>query len=284
MDKGWMIFTAILVAVPLSLLGVILMHRKMILLGDAIAHSVLPGLVVSFIIFQSRDSFWMLLGAIVIGFLSTLFVRYLSQKQRLKADAALGVSYTSLFSIGLILLAIFGGRNLDIDQECVLYGNIETSVLSLRFWEGKVIGTKAVFSLIGIAITVITFCIVAFRPIQLWIFDPLFAKIRFGKMNKWEIIVLLLLSIQAVLSFESVGAILVIGFLAIPSSAAFLVSKNIKQQMLLSAFIGVLASILGVFFAYALNVSVAPLILLVSALFFVICFVISRLNSKTKVY
>src|SRR4051812_23293078 len=123
MDTIFIILTGSLVAASCGLLGCYLVLRKMALIGDAISHAVLPGIVIAFLISGSRDSLVMIAGAGVIGLLTTFLIEFLHRKARLQEDASIGVIFTTLFALGVILISYYA-ENIDLDQDCVLYGEI----------------------------------------------------------------------------------------------------------------------------------------------------------------
>ncbi|HSY61427.1 MAG TPA: metal ABC transporter permease, partial [Cytophaga sp.] len=123
MNDLYIILTGTLVAVSCSILGTFLVLRKMAMVGDAISHAVLPGIVLSFFITGSRDSIWMLIGAGLMGIFTTLVIEWLHKKTKLQEDASIGVTFTFLFALGVLLISYFA-ENIDLDQECVLYGEI----------------------------------------------------------------------------------------------------------------------------------------------------------------
>ena len=123
MNDFWIILTGVLVAINCSLIGTFLVLRKMAMVGDAISHAVLPGIVVAFLIANSRNSLILLIGAAAVGVLTTFLIELFYKKARLQADASIGITFTWLFAIGVILVAAYSG-NVDIDQDCVLYGDI----------------------------------------------------------------------------------------------------------------------------------------------------------------
>nr|WP_317170087.1 metal ABC transporter permease [Rhodocytophaga rosea] len=123
MNAFWIILAGSLVAVCCSLLGCYLILRKMAMVGDAISHAVLPGIVLAFLFTGSRDSVPMLLGAGILGVLCTFLIEFFHTKARLQTDASIGVTFTWLFALGVILITVFAGQ-VDLDQDCVLYGEI----------------------------------------------------------------------------------------------------------------------------------------------------------------
>ena len=117
MDHFWIILTGTLVATMGGLLGCFLVLRKMTMIGDAISHSVLPGIVIAFLISGERTGFIMLSGAAIVGLITTYLIGFLKEKVRLQGDAAIGISFTWLFAVGVILISYFAGQ-VDLDQEC----------------------------------------------------------------------------------------------------------------------------------------------------------------------
>ncbi|MDH4471212.1 MAG: metal ABC transporter permease [Fluviicola sp.] len=283
MGNGLIIITALLVALPASLLGVFLMMRRLVMVGDAISHAVLPGIVVAYLITESRDSFPMLLGAAVMGVLTTMFIDFLNRRIRIQQDAAIGTAFTFLFAVGVLLIAFFAGTNTDLDQECVLYGDLETSFLDQRIWGGYLVGTGAIFQLLPLNILVLTVIVFAFRPLTVWAFNSDFGKLLGMKTGRWQLLMMSLVSIHAVFSFESVGAIMVVGMLVLPASAAYLISNKLSVVLFLSATIGILGCVVGFFVALWLNVSIAPTIVSICGLFFTTIWLVQWLRGERKV-
>ena len=121
----WIILTACVIAINSSLLGGFLVLRKMSLIGDALSHSVLPGIVIAFLITGEINSFWMLIGASFFGVLSVFLIDWLNRIGRFGNDSSIGIVYTLLFAIGIILITS-KAKNSDIDVDCVLFGDINT--------------------------------------------------------------------------------------------------------------------------------------------------------------
>ena len=130
MNDFYVILTASLVAINCSLMGSFLIMRKMVMIGDAISHAVLPGIFIAYMISGSAASLPILIGASVSGIVASVLIEWFTKKVRLQSDAAIGISYTFLFALGVILISKFG-QNVDLDQQCVLYGELEYVSLSL---------------------------------------------------------------------------------------------------------------------------------------------------------
>ena len=268
MDTWLMIVTAITVAVPASLLGVLLVARKMVMIADAISHSVLPGIVVSFLLFNSREGWIMLLAALLSGLLSTVLINFLKFKLHVREDAAIGSVFTFMFAAGVLGIAIFAGSNTDLDQDCLLYGDLETSVLDQLIIQGRVWGTRALLQQFVMTAGIISVLVIARKTWKIWAFDPDFGKSIGMRIRSWEMVLLFMVSIYAVLSFESVGVVLVIGLLVLPPATAMQLTRNYRLTFIYSACIGVLVSVLGVYVAKGFDISIAPTIVTINGLLF----------------
>ncbi len=136
LNDFWIILTGALVASSCALLGCFLILRKMAMIGDAISHAVLPGIVIAFLISGSRASVPMLIGAALIGVLTTFLIEFVSKKARMQNDAAIGLVFTFMFALGIILLTLFADK-MDLDADCVLHGEIlfvPLDLLSTNTW------------------------------------------------------------------------------------------------------------------------------------------------------
>ena len=135
-----------------GLVGNYLMLRRMALVGDAISHSVLPGIAIAFLVSGSRGSAAMFVGALLAGVVTTVIIEAIHRNSRIKQDAAIGIAFTSLFAIGVILISVFAGQ-VDLDQECVLYGEIGTVPLEgSTTIAGKALGPTSVVRMGGVVV------------------------------------------------------------------------------------------------------------------------------------
>ena len=128
---GWIVAAGILCAMSCALLGNFLVLRRMSMMGDAISHAVLPGLAIAFLVTNSRESLPMFIGAAIVGVLTALFTQWINRFGRVEESASMGVVFTSLFAIGLILI-VRAADHVDLDPGCVLYGAIEMVPLDIR--------------------------------------------------------------------------------------------------------------------------------------------------------
>lgn len=268
MNDFYIILTASIVASSCALLGCFLILRKMAMVSDAISHAVLPGIVLAFLISGSRDSVTMLIGAGAIGIFTTFLIEFFHQKARLQTDAAIGVTFTWLFAVGVVMISLFAGK-VDLDQDCVLYGEIayvplDTIILS----SGKSIGPKALYVSGAILLLVILFITISYKELFLTTFDPAYASVIGLSTSLWHYLLMGAVSATTVASFESVGAILVVALLIAPAATAYLLTDNFKIMLGLACLIGTLASISGYYIASWLDGSIAGAIAMMGGVLF----------------
>lgn len=271
----WQVLMGFLVGSACGLVGNYLMLRRMALVGDAISHSVLPGIAVAFLLSGSRSSWAMFIGALVAGVVTTVIIEAIHRNSRIKQDAAIGIAFTTLFAIGVILISIFAGQ-VDLDQECVLYGEIgsvpleESAVIG-----GRAIGPAALVRMALVLAGTVLLIGVFYKELLVSSFDPGLASsmginataMHYGLMS-W-------LSVVVVSAFESVGAILVIAMLILPGATARLLSNRLGVIMVLSVVECALASLIGVHLAYWLNCSMAAAIVVAAAGLFCLVWIFS---------
>ena len=253
-------------------MGGFLMMRKMVMIGDAISHAVLPGIFMAYYISGSTASLPILVGAAFSGILATLMIEWFTKKARLQSDAAIGVSYTLLFAIGIILISKWG-QNADLDQQCVLYGEIEQISFWLQPVAFGIVLPKQTIILLAVAVLLIGAVIWGYKGLFITTFDPDFALSTGVAVTFWHYFLMSGVSLTTVVSFESVGAILVIAFLSGPPAIAYLLTEDFKKMLVLACLIGILCSIGGYYSAKWLDVSVAGAISTFIGLVFLVVFI-----------
>ena len=278
----WIILTASLVATSTAILGCFLIMRKMAMIGDAISHAVLPGIVIAYLLTDSRATLPMLMGAAATGMLVTYFIQFFNQKVKLQNDASIGISYTFLFAVGIILISLFS-NDVDLDQECVLYGEIAYVPLDKAFWNGIYMGPRQVW-ILGATLLFITGSVYAgYRKLVITTFDAPFAAAMGINVVFWQYYLMAGVSLTTVVSFESVGAVLVVAFLVGPAATAFLLTKDFKRMILLAILLGISASIIGYYTAFWLHGSIAGAIATIIGVQFTIAFASMRFIRKSKI-
>lgn len=239
----WIVVVGSLSAASCALLGNYLVLKRMSMMGDAISHAVLPGLAIAFLVTGTRDSLPMLLGAILIGVVTTLLIQSIDRLSGLDRGASMGVVFTTLFAIGLILIRQ-AADHVDLDPSCVLYGAIELTPLDTVLLFGHDIPRAAITSgmmLIANSIFVIAF----FKELRITAFDPNLATTMGINANLMHYVLMTLVAATTVAAFESVGSILVIAMLIVPGAAAHLITDRLGNMLTLSVVFAVLSAVLG---------------------------------------
>jgi manganese/zinc/iron transport system permease protein len=247
----------------------------MAMVGDAISHAVLPGIVLAFLISGSRDSVTMLLGAGLIGIFTTFLIEFFHKKAKLQTDAAIGVTFTWLFAVGVVLISLFAGK-VDLDQDCVLYGEIAYVPLDVIITSsGDIIGPRALYIMGSILLLILVFIKIGYKELFLTTFDPAYASAIGISTTLWHYLLMGAVSVTTVASFESVGAILVVALLIAPAATAYLLTDDFRFMLLISCGVGILASIGGYYFAVWLDGSIAGAIGAMCGVLFGIAMVVS---------
>ena len=275
MEAFWIIAAGSLVAIPCGLLGCYLILRKMAMVGDAISHAVLPGIVIAFFVSGSREPVSMLIGAGILGVLTTFLIEFFHTKARLQTDASIGVTFTWLFAMGIILISVFAGQ-VDLDQDCVLYGEI--SYVPIDLWitaDGTIMGPRVMYIMGVVFIVVLSFIIIGYKELFLTTFDPKFAAASGISVALWHYLLMGAVSFTTVGAFESVGAILVVALLIVPPATAYLLTEDLKKMMFITAALGVIISILGYYLAAWLDGSIAGAMSMVAGLLFALALLFS---------
>ena len=283
MDTLYIILTASVIAVSCALLGSFLILRKMAMVSDAISHSVLPGIVIAFLISGSRSNIPLLIGAALVGILTTVIIELLHKKARLQQDASIGLTFTWLFAIGVILVTAFT-QQVDLDQECILYGEIAYVPFDLLTMEsGMSLGPRALWINSVVLLLIVLVIIYGYKGLLLTSFNVDYAKALGISTAIWHFAFMGLVSLTTVVSFESVGAILVVALLIAPAAAAYLLTGKLRSLLIIASGFGIASAIGGYFLAVWLNASIAGAITTVAGLIFAICYFVYR-SGKTKAY
>ncbi|MFC4775567.1 metal ABC transporter permease [Paenibacillus sp. GCM10023252] len=273
MSEFWILLTGALVASCSGILGAFLVLRRMAMIGDAISHSVMPGIVIAFLLSGSRDSLLMMTAALVFGLLTTFLIQ-LFQSGGIQSDASIGVVFTTLFAVGVLLVSLFA-RQVHLDQDAILYGEIAYVHWNTWEWSGVNMGPKAVWLLGFTLLVIVTVIGLFYKQFKLCAFDPALAAALGIPVALFHYLLMGLVSMATVSSFESVGAILVVGMLIIPASTAYLLTDKLGMMIGLSVAVGILSTIIGYGAAVLLDASIAGCMVSAAGLLFVLALLFS---------
>ena len=240
---GWIVVVGALCAVASALLGNFLVLRKMSMLGDAVTHAVLPGIAVAFFLSQSRSSLPMFIGAVIVGVLTAVFTEWIRRVGKVDEGASMGVVFTSLFALGLVML-VQAADKVDLDPDCVLYGAIELTPLDTIHLLGTQV-PRAAAVLAVVALINALFVTLFFKELKICSFDAGLADTMGFSSRLMHYLLMVLVSVTAVASFESVGSILVVAMFVVPAATAYMLTDRLWMMIVLSVLVGIVSAVLG---------------------------------------
>ncbi len=277
MDTFYILLTGSLTAIVCSIVGSYLVLRGFAMVTDALSHSIVPGIALAFLFTGSRDIVPMFLGATIFGLLSTYLIETLQKKVRVQADASIGVTFTWFFSIGILLISYFSG-NIDLDLDCVLYGEIAFVPIDVFLVNGVSYGPRALW-IVGSTFLIVTMTLFTTRKeMRLALFDPSFA-ISVGIIPAvWHYVLMSLVTLTTVASFEIVGSIIVVSLFIVLPSSAYLLAKSLSSMILLSSLFGIVATFMGYYIAMYFNGSISGAISISTGSIFLVCFLLYKVK------
>lgn len=252
----WIIIITLLVAITCALAGSFLQLNRQPLMGDAMSHAVLPGIAVAFIISGSRDTWVMLPFAAIFALVLVWMTERIGRRGRLREDASMGIVFTTMFAIGVILISAYAGY-IDLDLDCVLYGELVYAPWQRFNVGGMDMGPRAVW-LLGMAL-VVNLGVIAlmYKELTVSSFDPAYAQVTGVPTRGVHFAYMTGVALATVAAFESVGAILVVAFLIVPPAAGRLISNTVTGMIAASVSIAVLSALVGLLLAAGLDTSIA---------------------------
>lgn len=276
----WIVLMGFLVATACGLVGNYLILRRMALVGDAISHSILPGIAIAFLLANSRGTTPMFLGALAAGIVTTIIIEAIHKRSRVKQDAAIGIAFTSLFALGVILISLYASK-VDLDQECVLYGEIGfvtpltqpvVTVGGLTFGPVPAVRMALVTLVTGLLI------VMFYKELLVSSFDPALAFSLGINATVMHYALMCWLSVVVVSAFEAVGAILVIAMLILPGATAALLSQRLPVVLLLTVVNAALSAMTGFHLATWLDCSIAGAMVVMAGVLFCLAWVFSPIQ------
>jgi len=244
------------------------------MMGDALSHAVLPGIVVAYLISGSRASLPLFLGAIIMGVLTTFLIQFFSSKGKMQSDAAMGTVFTFLFAVGVIMVTRFAGEA-DIDADCVLHGELAFVPLQVSGFMGLGVPSPVWTLLVLLAIIQLIFW-AGYKGWLITSFNAEYAQSIGVKTMIWHYSLMAATSVATVVSFESVGAILVIAFLVVPAATAYLLTDELRFMPVLIMVQGALSAVGGYMISEALEASISGSMSVMSFFLFIAAFLWSK--------
>ncbi len=230
-------------------IGTYIVLRGLAFIGDALSHAIFPGVVIAFLL--GRSIFW---GALLFGALTSLGIASVATNRRVKEDSAIGVMFAGAFALGVVLIS--SSKNFTRDLASFLFGSL-LGVTTEDIWLSAIVG--AIVTLL---------IVVLYKELLIASFDRVAAQ-AMGLPVFWlDLLLLIMIALTIVVSLRAVGNILVVAMLVTPAATARLLSDRVPTMMLLSAGIGVLSGVLGLFISYHNDVAAGGTIVLVATTLF----------------
>lgn len=259
----WVLVGTILLGIAAGLNGTFAFLQKQSLVGDAAAHAALPGIALSFLLFQAKDLPLLMLGAAITATLSVYVIQWIIQYSKIKADAAIGLVLSVFFGIGIVLLTIVNHSST---------GN-QSGLNDFIFGKAATMAKTDLIWLSGSACLIISLCFLFFKEWKLMIFDPIFAKGIGMPVERLRSILTALTVLTIVTGIQAVGVILMAAMLIIPAAAARFWSNHLGIILVTSAFFGGLSGALGTFVSsLKTGLSTGPIIVLCAASLFLLSY------------
>ena len=244
--------TSIMVGIICGVIGCFIILRGMALMGDAIAHAVLPGVAISYML--GINFFY---GAVATGILTSFGIGAISRNSRIKTDSSIGLVFSAFFALGIILITKAGSAT-DLTQ--ILFGNV-LSVRTSDMWLTLIIGAF-----------VILVVVLFFKELLISSFDETMAAAYGLKTRLIHYTIMFLLTLVTVASLQTVGVILVVSMLITPASTAYLLTNRLSVMVVLAGLFGALSSVIGLYFSFLYNLPSGPVIALATTSLFLLAF------------
>jgi ABC-type Mn2+/Zn2+ transport system permease subunit len=263
MQRG--MIAAILVGIVCAVVGTYVVLRGMAFFGDALAHTILPGIALGYLLSGGAREplFWWALGTAIIA---ALGIGAISKNAEIKEDTAIGIIFAGMFALGIALISTV--RSYTVDLSHFLFGDV-LSVSTHSLW---LILTFGGLVLLGI----FTF----YKELTTLSFDPILAitlRLPVGVLNN---LLLTLIAVTVAVSLQTVGVALMVAMLVTPAATAYLLTKRLFTMMVLAAVIASLSGVIGLYLSYYLSIASGAAIVLTATLFFILAFVLKRIKQN----
>jgi manganese/iron transport system permease protein len=253
------LIAALIVGIVCPVVGTYVVLRGMAFLGDALAHAILPGVAVGYLLGGSNPV-WLLMGALAAGVTTALGIGAIS-RGGLKEDTAIGVMFTGMFALGIALISTV--RSYTIDLTHFLFGNV-LGVAASDLWLTGIFGGLVI-------LTIFAF----YKEFLVISFDPVLAQTLRLPASLLNYLLLLLIAVTIVLSLQTVGIALMSAMLVTPAATANMLTRRLPIMMILGAAVGAISSITGLYLSFYVNIASGPAIVLICTFIFLLTFIFS---------
>ena len=252
----WTCAISVVTAIACSVCGSYLVAKREALISEGLGHAVLPGIIVGFLVFQDRNSPWLIISAALTGLGMVVFFQYLRRTRLVDSDASLGIVFSAMFSGGVILSSQ-NLRNVHFHAECIIDGNIAAAALDTITFGDYNLGPRTFWVMLAVLSILILFITLLYKEMNVMTFDGSFAEGLNLHPNRVHLIWLGLVSLTTVSAFETAGSVLVVALMIAPPAAAYLLSSNMFSLIFSSALLASVSAVAGVLVGYELDISPA---------------------------
>jgi ABC-type Mn2+/Zn2+ transport system permease subunit len=257
------LLAVILIGVPAAVIGTYVVLRRMAFIGDALAHTVLPGLVVAYLVGWSLSG-----GAIVAGVITAVLISWLARRQEIREDTAIGIVFTGMFALGILLISTVRSYR---DFTHMLFGNL-LGVTVDDLWLMAVITTMVLAALL-----------LFHKELELSSADPIYARVIGIPVDRLTLLLLILLAFCVVTGIQAVGVVLTSALLVTPAAAAALLTHRLVHMMALATIFVVVAGVVGLYASFYFNVSSGAAIVLTCTLIFALTWLVQHVRTTSLI-
>ena len=247
------LLASVVVGVLCAVMGTYVVLRGMAFLGDALAHAILPGVAIAYLLHGN-----LLVGALVAAIVIALSIGLFSKEGAIREDTAIGILFAAALSLGIALISTI--RTYAVDLSHILFGNV-LGVSSLDLWLTA-----------GLGLLILLTVFLLYKPFLVISFDPVLAATMRLPAALLRNVMLILLALTVVVSLQTVGVGLAAAMLVTPAATAYLLTRRLASMMLISAVLGALSSVVGLYLSYYINIVSGSAIVLTATVFFLLAF------------
>ncbi len=247
------LLASLMVGTLCAVVGTYVVLRGMAFFGDALAHAILPGVAIAFLL--EINLFW---GALAMGLVTALGIGYLSRRSEIKEDTVIGVIFAASFALGVALLSTVQTYSVDLTH--ILFGNV-LGVSTTDLWLTAGLGLLALLAVV-----------LLYKELLVISFDPILAATLRLPMNVLNYLLLVLIALTVVVSLQTVGVALMVAMLVTPAATAYLLTRRLWHMMIVGAVVGAVSSVAGLYLSFYVNVASGAAVVLVCTAFFILAF------------
>jgi len=239
-----------------AVVGTYVVLRGMAFLGDALAHAILPGVAVAYLL--EANLFW---GALGMGVLTAVGIGYIGRRGQIKEDTAIGVIFAASLALGVAILSVVDNYSVDLTH--ILFGNV-LGVSNTDLWLTA-----------GLGIVVFLAVVLLYKELLVVSFDPILAATLRLPLSGLQYTLLILIALTIVVSLQTVGVALMVAMLVTPAATAYLLTRRLWHMMIVGALVGAVSTVAGLYLSFYVNVASGAAVVLICTAFFVLAFLFS---------